>query len=76
LKDTRGGKGEWQFCALGEGRVNFPAVLKVLRTAGYRGPFSLEIEGMAGEDLNCEGYLHRLRQSLNYLQQTGLIPAG
>lgn len=72
LKDTQGGKGEWKFCALGEGKVNFQAIVERLRGAGFRGPYSLEIEGMAGEDLNREGYLRRVRKSLEHLRSIGL----
>ena len=72
LKDTAGGKGEWEFCALGEGRVNFPAILDALRSAGFRGPYSLEIEGRRGEDLNREGHRRRVQQSLDYLRSIGL----
>ena len=72
LKDTQGGKEEWKFCALGEGRVNFPAILKTLNAAGFNGPYSLEIEGLAGEDLNRQGYLRRVQKSLEYLHTIGL----
>jgi L-ribulose-5-phosphate 3-epimerase len=72
LKDTQGGKEEWKFCAIGDGKVRFPKILETLRKAGFNGPFSLEIEGMAGEDLNREGYLQRVRKSLGYLQSIGL----
>jgi inosose dehydratase len=72
LKDTTGGKGEWQFCALGEGRVQFPPIVRALQSAGFTGPYSLEVEGMQGEDLNREGYMRRLQQSLSYLKQIGL----
>jgi inosose dehydratase len=75
LKDTSGGKGEWRFCALGEGRVQFPTVLETLQAAGFRGPYCLEVEGVEGEDLNREGYFRRLQQSLHYLEQIGLITA-
>jgi len=44
LKDTKGGKGEWNFPAIGEGNVNFARVLKILEEEGYTGPFSVEIE--------------------------------
>lgn len=72
LKDTQGGRGEWKFCALGEGRVNFPKILGVLKSAGFKGPYSLEIEGMEGEELTRGGYLQRVRKSLDYLQSVGL----
>src|SRR5438128_585380 len=67
LKDTLGGKGEWQFCALGRGRVDFPAILASLHSVGFRGPYSLEIEGIDGEDLNRAGHLARVRESVEYL---------
>lgn len=44
LKDKRGGKGVWDFPALGEGEIDFAAILETLRAAGYAGPLSLEIE--------------------------------
>jgi L-ribulose-5-phosphate 3-epimerase len=72
LKDTQGGKEEWKFCALGDGVVKFAKILETLNSVGFKGPYSLEIEGMAGEDLNREGYLHRVRKSLEYLQSIGL----
>jgi L-ribulose-5-phosphate 3-epimerase len=73
LKDTIGGKGEWKFCALGEGRVQFPAIIGKLQAAGFQGPYSLEVEGIEGEDLNRQGYMDRLLRSLGYLKQIGLI---
>ena len=44
LKDMRGGKGDWDFPAIGEGHVDFGRVLEILRRAGYDGPYSVEIE--------------------------------
>jgi len=44
LKDTTGGKGVWDFGALGTGVVDFGAVLQVLADAGYTGPYSVELE--------------------------------
>jgi L-ribulose-5-phosphate 3-epimerase len=73
LKDTAGGQGEWQFCALGQGRVDFPAIVAALRSVGFRGTYSLEIEGREGEDLNRADHLARVRQSVEYLRQIGLL---
>jgi inosose dehydratase len=72
LKDTQGGKEEWKFCALGEGKVKFPKIIETLRAVAFKGPYSLEIEGMAGEDLNRDGCLQRVRKSLEYLKSIGL----
>jgi sugar phosphate isomerase/epimerase len=44
LKDTTGGKGNWNFPALGTGTVDFGRVLEILREAGYDGPLSVELE--------------------------------
>ena len=73
LKDTEGGKGEWRFCGLGEGRVDFPAILETLQAAGFKGPYSLEIEGLRGEDFNRAQHLARLESSCDYLRKIGLM---
>ncbi len=44
LKDKLGGKGEWNFPALGEGEINFEPVFGWLESINYGGPISVEIE--------------------------------
>lgn len=44
LKDKLGGKGEWDFPAIGDGHVDFSAVLDILRSGGFAGPLSVEVE--------------------------------
>jgi L-ribulose-5-phosphate 3-epimerase len=44
LKDKVGGKKEWNFPAVGEGEVDFAAILAILKQGGYSGPLSVEIE--------------------------------
>jgi sugar phosphate isomerase/epimerase len=44
LKDTGGGKREWDFPAISEGRLDFRAILDLLEEEGYTGPFGVEIE--------------------------------
>jgi L-ribulose-5-phosphate 3-epimerase len=44
LKDARGGQGNWDFPAIGQGHVDFERVIAILRDAGYTGPYSVEIE--------------------------------
>ena len=72
LKDTTGGKGDWLFCPLGEGRVRFPAVLESLEKAGFAGPYSLEIEGLRGEDNNRQKCADIVTKSLDYLKSIGM----
>src|SRR5712691_8941788 len=72
LKDTSGGRGEWAFGALGTGRVDLPRIVKLLKDRGFSGPYSLEIEGFAGEDLTRDARVQRVRQSLDYLTSLGI----
>jgi L-ribulose-5-phosphate 3-epimerase len=44
LKDMRGGLGDWDFPAIGEGHIDFGRVLEILRGAGYDGPYAVEVE--------------------------------
>lgn len=48
LKDMRGGRGEWDFPALGEGHVDFGRVIEILGAAGFEGPYSVEVEFTGG----------------------------
>jgi sugar phosphate isomerase/epimerase len=72
LKDTTGGKGNWDFPAIGDGVVDFSRVLAILRDAGYTGPYSVELE-FGGEpwpplaDVN-----DAMRRSYEHLSGLGL----
>jgi L-ribulose-5-phosphate 3-epimerase len=72
LKDTSGGRGEWAFGPLGTGHVDLPGIVTMLKHRGFRGPYSLEIEGYAGEDVTRQTCVQRLRQSLTYLANLGI----
>ncbi len=48
LKDHRGGQGNNDFPAIGEGEVDYETILPALWEGGYRGPYTLE--RAAGED--------------------------
>src|SRR6266849_4390807 len=72
LKDSSGGRGDWAFGALGTGHVALPRIVGVLKARGFRGPYSLEVEGYAGEDLTREARVQRVRQSLDYLVKLGI----
>jgi L-ribulose-5-phosphate 3-epimerase len=72
LKDKRGGKGVWDFPAIGEGKVDFARVLKILQEEGYTNPFSVEIE-FSGEPWPPVEEVHRsVKVSYQYLKQLGL----
>ena len=68
LKDTNGGYRTWHFPALGEGVVDFKAVFQTLNDAGFYGPFTMELEGIEGENLDEAGVQARVAGSLQHLK--------
>jgi inosose dehydratase len=73
LKDTNGGYRTWHFPALGEGVVDFKAVFQTLNDAGFYGPFTMELEGIEDEDLDESGVQARVADSLQHLNDIGVI---
>lgn len=73
LKDTNGDYRTWHFPTLGEGVVDFKAVFQTLNAAGFYGPFTMELEGVEGEDLNEAGVHARVADSLQHLKDIGVI---
>jgi inosose dehydratase len=73
LKDTNGGYQTWHFPTLGEGVVDFPRVFEILAAKGFRGPYTMELEGIRGEELTQEGVEKRVADSLAYLKSHGLV---
>jgi len=72
LKDTDGGYQSWHFPALGEGIVDFPAIFQVLAEKGFYGPYTMELEGIRGEELTREGAEGRVEKSMAYLRENDL----
>jgi L-ribulose-5-phosphate 3-epimerase len=71
LKDTTGGKGNWNFPAIGTGTVDFGRVLQILRDGGYSGPYSVELE-FQGEPWPPLGQVDEaMRQSYEHLRSVG-----
>jgi L-ribulose-5-phosphate 3-epimerase len=79
LKDTSGGKGNWDFQALGTGTVDFGRVLEILREAGYSGPLSVELE-FSGEPwpplAEVTDSMRRSREHLESLVSSGVRSGG
>ncbi len=73
LKDTNGGYRTWHFPTLGEGVVDYKAVFETLNAAGFYGPFTMELEGIEGENLDEEGVQGRVADSLQHLKDIGVI---
>lgn len=73
LKDTNGGYRTWHFPTLGEGVVDYKAVFQTLNNAGFYGPFTMELEGIEGENLDEAGVQARVADSLQHLKDIGVI---
>ena len=72
LKDTAGGKGNWDFPAVGDGTVDFRRVLEILHEAGYSGPYSVEIEFKGEPWPSLEDVNAAMRRSYQHLTSLGL----
>jgi len=68
FKDHNGQFESWNFPALGKGVVDFPAVVKILRRHGYRGPITIEVEGIRGVDLDQPQTKKCIEQSAAYVR--------
>ena len=73
LKDTNGGYETWHFPALGEGVVDFKMVFQILNDAGFYGPFTMELEGIKGEQIDEAGVQARVARSVEYLRMIGVM---
>ncbi len=73
LKDTDGGYRHWHFPALGEGIVDFPAVFELLDGVEFRGPYTLEIEGLDGEEKTEQLITQRVAASVEYLRKLNRV---
>src|SRR5438270_7720131 len=72
LTDTTGGKGVWNFPAIGDGSVDFARVLDILRQAGYAGPYSVELEFQGEPWPSLEEVTEAMRRSREHLNGLGL----
>lgn len=72
LKDTAGGKKDWNFPAVGEGYVDFARILRVLEDEGFKGPFSVEIEFQGEPWPSLEEVNRSMKVSYETLKKLGL----
>jgi sugar phosphate isomerase/epimerase len=71
IKDHNGVYNDWNFPALGQGVVDIPGVLKVLRENGYEGPITMEIEGIKGVEWDEATTKQAIKESVDYLRSLG-----
>ncbi len=68
VKDHDGKYRSWIFPALGQGVVNIPEVLRILKEHGYRGPLTMEIEGVEGVEWDEAETKKSIADSAEYLR--------
>jgi len=73
LKDKDGEDKEWNFPALGKGRVDFPALFEKLEKAGNSSPFSIEIEFTQEGPSSLEEVHQAVQDSADYLRKLGFV---
>lgn len=71
LKDTNGGHRTWNFPPFGKGVVDFKTVFQLLNDRGFHGPFTMEIEGVDGDNLDQEATCRRVAESVDHLRRIG-----
>jgi L-ribulose-5-phosphate 3-epimerase len=71
LKDTNGKPKTWYFPTLGEGIVDFKKIRELLNGRGFYGPFTIENEGIEGENLTLAQTLERMEKSVSHLKKCG-----
>lgn len=72
IKDKLGGEREWNFPALGQGRVNFPEILDLLEKTGNPCPLSIEIEFTSAGPKDLAEVNQAVCDSYDYLKRLGL----
>jgi L-ribulose-5-phosphate 3-epimerase len=77
LKDNRGGFEDWYFPAAGDGgAVDFARIRMILDEVGFPGPYTIEIEGIAGEpEPGLDGRHARIERSALHLRSCGYMDA-
>jgi sugar phosphate isomerase/epimerase len=65
---------DWDFPALGRGRVDLPGALRVLAEHHFRGPVTIEIEGVKDEKIDEEQTKRRVAESVEYLRKLCVFP--
>lgn len=71
LKDKSGAKEEWNFPALGQGKINFEALFEILKANNNNSPFSIEIEFTKDGPADLVEVNEAVRESYQFLKLAG-----
>lgn len=68
FKDHTRGFETWDFPVVGQGKVDFPGIIRLLRENGYAGPVTIEFEGTKGVELTEEQTKLAIAESVAYVR--------
>jgi hypothetical protein len=71
LKEHNGQYRTWNFPTFGKGVVNIASVLRILKENNYRGPITLEIEGIKGKPWDESQTKKAIADSAAYVRKLG-----
>jgi sugar phosphate isomerase/epimerase len=71
IKDHSGEFETWNFPAFGKGTVDIGRVLRVLSESGYRGPVTMEIEGVKGVERSEAQIRRDIEESTAFMRSIG-----
>ena len=69
VKDKRGGKGVYDFPALGKGNIDFVKIFDILSRHNYNGPLSIEIEFDGKRNESLDDVDKAVKESCQFLKQ-------
>lgn len=69
LKDHGGRPRTWDFPALGQGKIDFAGVLRVLKDHHFSGPITIEVEGVEGHPWDEAETRQAIADSVAYLRK-------
>lgn len=71
LKDKAGAQAEWNFPALGKGKIDFEALFEILKENDNNSPFSIEIEFEEDGPSDLEEVNQAVKDSYDFLKEAG-----
>ncbi len=73
LKDHDGNFESWTFPAAGQGIVDMPRIMKILAEHNYKGPITLEFEGVKGVELDETATKKAIAESVAYVRSLACL---
>lgn len=69
LKDKKGANDEWNFPAIGDGKLDYHRIMNILEKGNFTGPISVEIEFTPAGPKDLDEVNHSVLKSYQYLER-------